>query len=175
MISRSEEMKMAMQISRAQVEKLKNRYQSMQSRMRNLREKADEAVGSLVQTVEIGSIAFGMGLVNGRFRDPQGNPGIEFLGIPLDLGLALGAHGFAYIAGGQYREHMHNLGDGLLAAYLTSLGMGVGTKMWEKAENRLAPGSAPSALPSGAASQGFARTVGAEPLTDAELAVLANA
>lgn len=159
---------MAANISRAQLEKLRNRYQSMQARVKNLREKANETVGQLIQTTEVSVAAFGLGLINGRFVDKEtGEPGVEILGVPLDLGAAVVLHGIAFVGGGKYSEHMHNLGDGALAAYLTTMGVGVGTRMRQKNEGALMPGGGGGALPTGGAS--------GTSLSNSELAALARA
>lgn len=150
-------------ISRAQLEKLRRRYQSVQSRLTRVRENMDEQMGHLMQTTEVSLASFGMGLVNGRFVNEDGSRGVEVLGVPLDLGAGIGLHAAAFLGvSRQYGEHLHNLADGALAAYLTTTGMGVGDRMRKQAAQEGGGG--------GAASGGY----GVSGATDAELNALAH-
>ena len=111
-----------MQLSLAKVRDLATRYQGMQKRVQTIKADAEEKVMVVVQTAEVSTAAFAFGLVNGRWNRP------EVVGVPVDALAGMGFHvlGFFIDKGG---EHMHNLGDGALASYLASLGMGVGAKM----------------------------------------------
>jgi hypothetical protein len=140
---------MAVEISRS-VNKLQDQLARLRGSLVGAREKANEAVASVVQTTEVTAVAFALGIVNGRWS------GVEFLGVPLDLWLAGGAKGFALM--GIQPEHLHNMGDGALASYSTTLGAGIGREMRVKALG--VPGA------NGAAAKGR--------LTDQELARLAG-
>lgn len=113
-----------MQISVRQIEELDRRFSGMKNQVKRVKEKADKTVQQVVRTGELGGTAFAFGIVNGRWQSP------ELLGVPVDLGTALLAHGAAFM--GIAEEHLHNIGDGALASYLTALGQGVGVKMLQE-------------------------------------------
>lgn len=144
-----------LQITRADAEKLLKRAQGAGQAIKRARERADEVVGTVVQTTEIGTAAFGFGLVNGRWG------GVEVLGVPLDLLAAGGLHVLGFV--GVASDHLHNFGDGALASFATTLGRGVGIEMAQKAAQQ------PNQLPAGAAA-GYAGRLSRE-----ELQRLANA
>ena len=74
----------------------------LKSRMRNMSEKSEEGVETLVATAEISAAAFLSGVVQGR------TGGIEVVGVPLDLGLGAGLHVLAFAGfGGRMSEHLH--------------------------------------------------------------------
>ena len=118
-----------MQLSLAKVKDLATRYQGMQKRVQNIKAEAEEKVMIVVQTAEIGTSAFAFGLVNGRWNRP------EFLGVPVDAFAGLALHAAGFMVDSNAGSHMHNLGDGALASYVASLGMGVGAKMRLEALN----------------------------------------
>lgn len=128
---------------------------SARKRVARVREEAESQVMQVVQTAEVSGSAFGHALVEGYWN------GVEFLGVPLPLLTGTGMHvlGFMDVA----PEHLHNFGDGAYAAYVTTLGLGIGEDMRRKGAG-------------GAASQGLlpGSSVGAG-LSDAELAALASA
>lgn len=116
---------MTMSVTRRDID----RAHSMLNRQRVQAER-DQArketyMGQLVQSAEIGGAALATGFVYGRFSaTPSLGP------IPLDLltGLALQVLGFSGMAG-KYANDVHNLGDGVLAAYFAKLGAGLGASM----------------------------------------------
>lgn len=94
----------------------------------NLRERSQEAIGQVVQTLEVGIVSFGFGFARGRWG------GVDVVGVPADLGAGILAHLGGYMGfGGKNAEHLHNLGDGALASYLNTLGAGIGVDMANKA------------------------------------------
>lgn len=123
-----------MDLTTSNPNRLKEQIQRLQSSLENVRSKADEAVSAVVQTTEIASTGFALGMINGRFA------GAEFLGVPLDLWVAGAAHGAGLM--GLQPEHMHNFGDGAACSFAVTLGAGVGREMRLKA---LAAKSAPPA------------------------------
>lgn len=112
-------------MSRSDVESLYKRAQSAQSRIKRVKDQADEVVDTFVAAVETTGVSFAMGLIGGRYN------GAEVMGVPLDLLGGLGAHvlGFLGIGG----SHLHNMGNGSLACYSATLGAGVGREMAQKA------------------------------------------
>jgi hypothetical protein len=89
--------------------------------MASNRAAATRTVQTVVHTTEVSSAAFVAGVVQGRYG------GIELLGVPLDLGLAVALHVAAFVGlAGRSSPHLHGFGDGFLAAFLTTTGRGVG-------------------------------------------------
>lgn len=117
---------MAMSISRADVEELIKKYESAKRSAKAARDRAEDAVMTVVQTTEVAGTGFTLGAINGRFG------GVEFLGIPLDLGLGAGLHLTAMFLRRPIAEHVHNFGDGALCAFATTLGSGVGREMAQR-------------------------------------------
>lgn len=102
-------------------ESLRDKFKRFKQRM-NL----DNHVEKAVRTVEVGVGAAAAGLVQGR----SGPQGLSILGIPVEVlgGVALNVAGHVGAAG-KHSDHLCNFGDGLIAAFTSSFGFGVG-KTW---------------------------------------------
>lgn len=129
---------MAMNISVRQLEELDRRFLGMTNKVKRIQAEADKTVLQVVRTAEIGGTAFAMGVINGRWKSP------ELLGVPVDLGVSIAMHigGFIF---DKSADHLHAVGDGALASYMTALGTGVGNKMLvetQQAAARLAAAAA---------------------------------
>lgn len=111
--------------------KLDEEIERLKTALARTRGKADEAVGQVVATAEIGTTAFALGVINGRFA------GVEFLGVPLDLWAAGVFHGAGLM--GLQPEHLHNFGNGATASFAVTTGAGVGREMRMKALAARAP------------------------------------
>lgn len=155
-------------ISKQQAADWKGRAERMIARAKTITEKSEETVGQVIRTMEVGSAAFGAGLLKGRYGT------VEIAGVPADLGAAAVLHGLGFVGGGRYKEHLHSFGDGVLASYLTTVGAGIGDRMARES-------AAAAALPAGAAApaaavvrgeSGHELAAGAERLSDAELTAL---
>jgi hypothetical protein len=109
---------------------MRNRAESMLSRAGKVKAKAEAAVHGLVRSAEVGTSAFALGVVQGRYGP------VEVLGVPVDLGIAVAGHlvGFAGLAGNA-SAHVHAFADGALATYAATLGRGTGASWREKALN----------------------------------------
>lgn len=142
-----------LKLSMREVEDLQRKASNAASRARNIAAKAEDAIMTVVQSVEIGGAAFGFGLVQGRFQ------GVEVLGVPLDLGAGVVLHTLGFFVSGKASPHVHNIADGALASYFTSLGQGVGAKMLVASRG----GSSSGVLPEGSGPG----------LSDAQLAAIA--
>jgi hypothetical protein len=116
-----------MQVSLKALEGMETRAKSALARAKRVKEESADAIMNVVGSVETFGTAFSMGVINGRW----GNP--ELLGIPVDLGLGLAAHtiGFVLDDGSQ---HLHRMGDGALSSYFSALGVGVGRKMLDEVQ-----------------------------------------
>jgi hypothetical protein len=138
-----------MQLSRADIEGLKEKAKRAQATVRNAREYVAEQVGHVVRTAEVGGVSFAFGVANGY------TGGVEVLGVPLDLGAGVAAHLAAFLMGGDLANHLHSMGDGAVAAYSTISGVGVGAKL--KARNLAAnqPAGNLPAPPGGAAAGNY--------------------
>lgn len=113
-----------MKLSGKELSKAHDRLQALRKRVAGIREKAEEATEKVVATAEVGAAAFTMGVINGK------TGGVEIVGVPLELGAGLGLVGLGLLGvAGKASDHLHNLGTGCLASYLTTVGRGVGLSM----------------------------------------------
>ncbi len=132
---------MALQISKADAKAAVSRLQTIQKRIANIREKAEETTERLLCTVETSGAAFAMGVVQGK------TGGVEIFGVPLELGLGVGLNAFALLGGaGKHSSHLSNVGNGCLASYATTLGRGVGATWRDKSAGALGSGVKASGL-----------------------------
>ena len=116
-----------MQLSLRSLEDLQSKYESAKKRVNTIKESAHDAIMTVVQTAEIGSTAFALGIVNGYWSQP------EVIGIPVTAGLAALLHTAGFLLDEKSgAEHVHNLGDGAFASYMVTLGVGVGAKMQQE-------------------------------------------
>lgn len=130
-------------LTKSQIEQLKQRAEAMTSRARNAlqraqKEKAAAAAqietitNTVVQSFEVGGTAFGWGLIGGRYG------GTEVLGLPGDLAASIALHASAFIVeDDNAAEHLHNFGDGSLAAYGHTMGLGIGRRWRIEASQQL--------------------------------------
>lgn len=147
-------------ISEAKYKKALDTVDRLRKRTANIKAEANQAVMQVVQTAEVGSSAFGHSLLEGYFN------GVELLGIPLPVLTGSGLHLLGFL--GVAEEHMHNFGDGAYAAYLTTLGLGIGEEMRRKGSGTAAPAGTSSGWGGGLP------PAGAAGLSDADLANLAQ-
>lgn len=143
---------MALRIGKSELGGWKAKAMRARARLQSASKKADEVVETMVHTAEVGSAAFLSGLVQGRTTEfnPDGSVkkqgGVEVLGVPLDLGLAAGLHVFGFMGiGGKMSSHLHGFGDGFLASFLATTGVGVGSAMAQKSAGVTASLPAPAA------------------------------
>jgi hypothetical protein len=102
-----------------------SKYEKLKARVATMREKGQEAIGTVLQTVEVGGTAFGFGFMRGKMGDAQGD--LDIVGIPASLGTAVAMHGLGFMGVfGKHSEHAHNIGDGALAEYGAVQGMRLG-------------------------------------------------
>lgn len=147
-----------MEISRNELENLKESAQRAMSRLQNIKQAASEQMRYVKQSIEIGVAAFGTSWALGRWGGPE--LAVSVVGVPVELlGFVL-LHGAGYTGVlGSYGEDAHNLGDGMVAAWLCKKGLLMGS-----GKNTLTVSGygAPQQLPAG--NPGFS------PMTEAERA-----
>lgn len=171
---------MAMKFGKAEIDNLKKRAEGAMNRMRSIREKAEETAGRVVQIVTINGTAFGFGYLNGRMVNDRGERGVELFGVPVEAIAGIGLHLLGFMSSNKYGEHLHNFGNGALAAYSTTMGVEIGEKMRQNAltaARAAAPAaSPPPSLPAGTppATNGNWRSGAYGGMTDAQLAQIAN-
>jgi len=165
-------------ITRRDIEDAYSAASAARDHVRGIQGKGETTVGHLVQTIEVNAGALAVGVACGRY----GALHLQGSTIPLDLAGGVLGHlaGFFGLAG-KYSEHVHNFSDGVLAAYTTKFGIGLGTKM--RADKGLPPamtvsgdgprmGSTQEPQQVGVGTNGL--HVGEAPLTEAELAAMAH-
>lgn len=141
---------MATKITKGKVEKLQRAYKSAVSRAKRMKEQSESIAGQIQGAALVTGSAFAIGYAQHRFRDDEGNPGVEVLGIPMDLGIGLGLHlGSIFGIFGNYQESANHVANGALAAYATTMGAGMGTKAYDEMA-----GGGGGALADGAAASG---------------------
>lgn len=123
---------MASSTTMQQVRELQEKAQTALARARavktNASKQIQQATETVVQTLEVGGTAFGFGLVTGRYG------GVEILGVPGDLATAVALHSIAlFVEDENTAEHLHNFGDGCIAAYTHTLGLGIGRRWSQEA------------------------------------------
>lgn len=131
-----------MQISLRGLENMEKQVASAKAVAKRAKETAQEAIEAVVTLVEVNTMAFTFGVVNGRYGSP------ELLGIPVDLGLGMALQGLAFFDFAPM--HLRNLGNGATASYFSALGVGIGRKMLSEAQvaaQRLAAAAQAPAAP----------------------------
>lgn len=102
-----------------------SKYEALKQRMANWREKGQEQLGHVLQSVEIGGTTFGFAFMRGKMGDADGN--LDVAGVPASLGAAVALHGLSFMGVfGKHSEHGHNIADGALAEYAAVQGMRMG-------------------------------------------------
>lgn len=102
------------------------------ARLKNFSIAVREQAGQTIQTLEVQAAAFGFGFARGYWAEPGKD--LSLLGIPADLAAGIGGHGLALFGNlGKYKEDFHNLSDGALASYFTTLGLKMGVEQKTKA------------------------------------------
>lgn len=168
-------------ITRRDIEDAYSAASAAHRQVQGIKGKGETTVGQIVQTVEVNAGALAVGVACGRY----GALHIQGSTIPLDLaGGVLGHLGAFFGIAGRYAEHLHNLSDGVLAAYTTKVGIGLGTEM--RAKKGLPPAMTVSGSgnpqprmgydpgPAHQVSMGHGPSVAQAPLTEAELAAMAH-
>lgn len=101
------------------------------SRLSSLQAKAQEQMGQAIAALEISASAFGFGYARGYWAQPGQD--VEIMGIPIDLAGGMIGHAFALFGGlGRYKDDAHNIANGALASYVTTMGLKMGVDQAQK-------------------------------------------
>lgn len=112
-----------------------SKYEALKTKLANWKEKGQETLGSVLQTVEVGGTAFAFGFMRGKMGDTNGD--LDVVGVPASLGTGILMHGLGFMGVfGKHSEHAHNVGDGAIAEYAAVQGMRMG-----RARSDVAPGT----------------------------------
>jgi len=104
-------------MSNMSMTRMHEQWERMKSQLANVREKTEEAMAHGLQAVEVVGASFAAGYANTKWGQDTGGE-LQIKGVPADLIGFIGGHGLAFLGGaGKYGEHVHNLADGLGAAY----------------------------------------------------------
>lgn len=128
------------------IQHLNKQRHAWRQRFDDLREKFRSPVSKVVKTVEVGAGA----LIGGVIQGKAGPQGATIAHIPIDLlaGAALNAAAVFHVAGAENSAHLGNVGDGLIAAYLSDVGFKIGQK-WHEEGHLFGHGAPPSPALSG--------------------------
>lgn len=115
-----------MNMTLRQLEDLAKQAKSNKDKVKKYKEEAQKAVNGILNVVEVNGTAFGMGVINGRFQNPQ------LLGVPVDLGAGVAMQIMSLFD--LAPEHLRAVGNGLTSTYFSALGTGIGAKMLAESE-----------------------------------------
>ena len=96
------------------------------------------------KALKTGGVATGA-LIGGVIQGKAGPQGATIAHLPIDLlaGAALNVAAVCNVAGKEHSQHLGNVGDGLIAAYVTDVGFKIGKK-WHEEGHLFGHGSPPS-------------------------------
>lgn len=118
-------------ISNHELRKLADKGMRAISRMNRASIEAKEKFGIAIGSLEVSASAFAFGFARGYWATPGQD--VEILGVPVDLAGAAVFHLAGVFMGlGHLESDAHNLGNGGLASYFTTLGMRSGVDMRAK-------------------------------------------
>jgi hypothetical protein len=114
------------------------RHHATMKKYDGLREKFSGIAGRFVGTVEVGAGSWIGGAIEGR------TGGGTVLNVPINLAVGglLIAAGHLDLAGGQWSEHLNNLGNGFFGSYIAATGYAFG-KRWKETGKLLGGGGHP--------------------------------
>jgi hypothetical protein len=118
--------------SRQDVHKLVNLAEKGKNTVAKIKEKAAETMETAVSVLEVSAASFGFGYARGRYATTGGE--FAVMGVPPDLLAGVVLHGLGFLGafGPKYDSHAHQLGNGALAAFLTTKGVQFGVEARSK-------------------------------------------
>lgn len=138
-----------MEFTRQHVEHIVGRHHALARKFEALKGKFEGITAGTVETLEVSAGALLGGVIDGRFGSKdKGLPSLMHVPVTLGAGLLLNVAGHFDAAGKQWSAHLCNIGNGLLAAYLSSVGFHFGQN-WQ-ARGSLFSKKGAAALPAAA-------------------------
>lgn len=113
---------------------MSSKLEVLRSRVTKMSHDKKETLSMALRTVEMAGTAFAIGMVTGKNADaanPYGKPP-QIFGASLELGVGLVSHIAAFWAPKQWASHLHNVGDGALAAWTYQEGLAAGVAWHNK-------------------------------------------
>jgi hypothetical protein len=127
-------------VTTSALSKLHHHAHSLHRRVEAFKARGEKMADQAIRTVEVCTGA----LIGGVIQGKAGPKGAHLAGVPVDLGLGLAGKLAAFFdAFGRNSEHVGNVADGFLGAYVSQVGFGIGQR-W------LSTGSLGTALKGGA-------------------------
>lgn len=111
--------------------KAREHLAKLHSRVASLKGKGEEAVGEAVAAVEVFGGALGGGFLDEKMGtlESDGVKVYKVQGVPVNIGLGLAAKAAAFMGvAGKHGKHLHDVGNGFLAAYGVKLGESIAKK-----------------------------------------------
>jgi hypothetical protein len=133
-------------IGREHIQHLARKGHALQRRLDSIRDRLEGATTKLVRTVTVAAAAGVGGVIQGK----AGPDGATIMHVPVDLGFAFNVAGY-FNAAGKHSDHLNNIGDGLLACYVSSVGFGMGNT-WRTTGKMFGSKGGGGALPPGGGS-----------------------
>ncbi len=128
-----------MQLTNTEYEELQRKVSNANKRVKSTKDEMEAVVMKGVGALEAGGASFGLGVINGRY----GNP--EVLGVPVDVATAMLA-GTLSIAG-IASEHTYLVMVGSACSFASGMGVGVGQRMARATATAAAAAAAVNAPP----------------------------
>jgi hypothetical protein len=100
--------------------KFKEYVERVKASASRAKEHAEKAMGVGIAAVEIGGTSAALGYAHERYgtADKDGDMVYTVASVDVDLGLGVASHAAGFFgAAGKYAEHVHNIGNGGIAAY----------------------------------------------------------
>lgn len=116
-----------MKITQADLETAQEQLLRARGMVARMKESVEETVESVIRTVEVTGTSLGFGIARGY------TGGIEVVNAPVELIAGGGLHLLQLLGGaGKVRSHVAAVGDGALASWGNTLGVGIGARLKAK-------------------------------------------
>jgi hypothetical protein len=127
-----------MHITEEHLHHMARRHHATMQKLDGLREKFAGFTGRFVGTIEVAAGSWIGGAIEGRTAGGTIGP----LPINLGVGALFLVGGHLDLAGGQWSDHLNNLGNGFIGSYLAATGYAFG-KRWKETGKLLGGGGHP--------------------------------